>query len=90
MLASQCRQLYNARAHPEVKNGRKNSEDLLNEFIESLLFLHHLNGGHGNELIPKEEFVEYFANISASIPDDLYFETMMTSVFKLSNEISLQ
>ena len=89
VLASQCKQLYNARAHPEVKNGRKNSEDLLNEFIESMLFLHNLNGGHGNEIISKEEFIEYFANISASIQDDLYFETMMTSVFKLSNESSL-
>ena len=45
--------------------------------------LHNMGPGYGTDLISKDEFIEYFTNISASIPDDLYFETMMTNVFKI-------
>lgn len=36
-----------------------------------------------NYVVTKEEFDEYYNNISASIDDDAYFQTMMTNAWKL-------
>lgn len=36
-----------------------------------------------NYVVTKEEFEEYYNNISASIDDDAYFAQMMTSAWKL-------
>jgi len=37
-----------------------------------------------------EEFEEYYANVSASIDDDAYFETMMSNAWKLSGSAAMQ
>jgi hypothetical protein len=36
-----------------------------------------------NYVVTKEEFDEYYNNISASIDDDAYFQQMMVSAWKL-------
>jgi len=36
-----------------------------------------------NYVVTKEEFEEYYNNISCSIDDDMYFMTMMNSAWKL-------
>ena len=36
-----------------------------------------------NYVVTKEEFDEYYNNISASIDDDAYFQAMMISAWKL-------
>lgn len=37
-----------------------------------------------------EEFEEYYANVSASIDDDAYFETMMSNAWKLRGSAAVQ
>lgn len=39
-----------------------------------------------NYVVTKEEFEEYYNNISASIDDDAYFATMMNNAWKLTEE----
>lgn len=39
-----------------------------------------------NHVVTKEEFEEYYNNISASIEDDAYFTTMMNNAWKLTDE----
>ena len=39
-----------------------------------------------NHVVTKEEFEEYYNNISASIEDDAYFSTMMNNAWKLTEE----
>jgi cysteinyl-tRNA synthetase len=39
-----------------------------------------------NHVVTKEEFEEYYNNISASIEDDAYFTTMMNNAWKLTEE----
>jgi len=41
------------------------------------------NNESPNYVVTKEEFDEYYNNISASIDDDAYFQQMMYSAWKL-------
>lgn len=44
------------------------------------------NNNTPNHVVTKEEFEEYYNNISASIDDDGYFELMMNNAWKLTEE----
>jgi Ca2+-binding EF-hand superfamily protein len=76
---------YNAKGHPDVKAGRKTEEEILLEFLDTFE-LHHglLTGERGDRRISREEFDEYYSNVSASIDDDRYFELMMNNTWKLN------
>jgi hypothetical protein len=39
-----------------------------------------------NHVVTKDEFEEYYNNISASIDDDAYFQLMMENAWKLTEE----
>jgi hypothetical protein len=80
---------FQSRNHPDVKSSKKQEDEVLNDFIDSLSMLHTLNGGFGNEIISREEFLEYFTNFSAAQSDDKYFETILFQVFRLGNESGL-
>ena len=36
---------YNARAHPDVKSGKKSEDEILGEFLETFEAHHSMNGG---------------------------------------------
>lgn len=44
------------------------------------------SGEAPNYVVTKEEFEEYYNNVSASIDDDLYFAAMMNSAWKLDQK----
>ncbi|CAD8075605.1 unnamed protein product [Paramecium primaurelia] len=71
------------RNHPDLKNGKKSDDEIIQDFFEPLQLLHNINGGFGHENITKEELLEFFSNYSASIPDDKYFEQIIVNVFRL-------
>lgn len=77
---------YNAKNHPDVKAGRKTEDDVLGDFLETFEMHLNLGGGSRDRKITKEEFMEYYNNVSASIDDDRYFEVMMTNAWKLQGE----
>lgn len=79
--------VYNARKHPDVLGGKKTEDDILGEFLETFE-AHHtlLHGGRRNRQVTKEEFLEYYNNVSASIDNDQYFELMMKSAWKLGDQ----
>lgn len=76
--------VYNAKFHPDVKAGKRSEEEILGEFLETFETHHSLlNGNPRDRRVTKEEWEEYYNNISASIDSDQYFELMMNSAWNL-------
>jgi calcyphosin len=78
--------VYNAKLHPEVKQGKKTEEEVLSEFLDTFE-LHHAmkHPGDRDGKVTLPEFVEYYSHISCSIDNDEYFELMITNAWNLNN-----
>jgi len=68
---------YNVQAHPEYQNGQKTQNELLQSFLAKFEA-----GGSIDGILTKEEFTDYYAGISASVDDDMYFDLMMRQAWK--------
>ena len=77
------KQIYNAKGHPDVRSGKKTEEEVLGEFLETFEMHHNILGGN-DRVVTKEEFEEYYNNVSASVDNDQYFELMMSNAWKLT------
>jgi len=81
------RGVYNGKRHPDVLSGKKTEDQILQEFLETFETAHAMRNNEApNYVVTKEEFEEYYNNISASIDDDAYFELMMNNAWKLTEE----
>eukprot|EP00742_Colponemidia_sp_Colp-10_P002262 GILJ01002416.1.p1 GENE.GILJ01002416.1~~GILJ01002416.1.p1 ORF type:complete len:691 (-),score=124.49 GILJ01002416.1:1155-3227(-) len=80
---SDMRFLYDTRRHPEVRSGKKTGEQVLAEFLETFTMNRQIQNIDHESKVTFDEFAEYYANVSASIDDDSYFELMMTRAWKL-------
>jgi Ca2+-binding EF-hand superfamily protein len=79
--------VYNASKHPDVIQGKKTEDQILQEFLETFETQHAMrNNGTPDYVVTKEEFIEYYNNISASIDDDQYFKLMIENAWKLTKE----
>ena len=81
------RGVYDPTNHPDVRSGKKTADDVLNEFLETFE-LHHNLGDRSqmDHRVSREEFDEYYNNVSASVDDDRYFELMMNNAWKLKGD----
>mmetsp|Transcript_38441 Transcript_38441/g.58532 ORF Transcript_38441/g.58532 Transcript_38441/m.58532 type:complete len:365 (-) Transcript_38441:9-1103(-) len=78
---------YNAKKHPDVTSGKKTEEQILQEFLETFETAHAMRNNEApNYVVTKEEFEEYYNNISAGIDDDMYFMLMINNAWKLTEE----
>lgn len=78
--------LYDGTHHPDVKSGKKTETQVFQEFLRT--YQQHHECRHNNapdHIVTREEFIEYYNNISASIDDDVYFTFMMNSCWNLDN-----
>ncbi len=76
--------MYSAKTHPDVLAGKKSEEQILLEFLETFETHHSTrNNGAPDHVVTQEEFEEYYANLSASIDNDQYFELMMNNAWNL-------
>lgn len=71
--------VYNASCHPDVMRNMRSEEEVLLEFMQAFQV-----GGVKDDIITKEEFENYYANLSASIDDDDYFELMIRNAWRIS------
>lgn len=71
--------VYNASAHPDVVMEKRTEEEILLEFIENFQ-----TGKDKDDIVTAKEFEEYYANVSASIDDDDYFELMIRNAWHIS------
>jgi hypothetical protein len=74
------RGVYNVTHHPEFLQGKKTEDELLGEF---LINFEGPRGRHDGQITEKN-FEEYYANVSASIDDDDYFELMVRNAWHIS------
>jgi Ca2+-binding EF-hand superfamily protein len=81
------RDVYNASKHPDVRSGKKTSDQVLVEFLETFEMHHNIhNGEQADGKITPDEFIEYYTNVSASLDNDEYFALMMNSSWNLSGD----
>jgi Ca2+-binding EF-hand superfamily protein len=81
------RGVYTADRHPEVLQGKKTEDDILNEFLETFEVAHSIREqATPDHVVTVEEFMEYYNNVSSSIDDDDYFVLMMDNAWKLTEE----
>jgi len=67
--------IYDVSMNPDFLEGRKTRDEILTEFMSSF------EGARGNHdgAITKQEFVDYYTDLSMSVPSDEYFVRMMES-----------
>jgi calcyphosin len=70
---------YDSSRHPDVIAGRRTAAEVLQEFLETFDV-----GGVVDGKITKDEFLNYYRNISASIDEDVYFELMIRNAYHIS------
>ncbi|OQR98128.1 amino-acid acetyltransferase [Thraustotheca clavata] len=70
---------YDARKHPDVIAGRKTPDTVFREFLDTF----DVDGVHNAQITPLM-WEHYYANISAVIEDDDYFELMMRNAWHIS------
>lgn len=83
---SEIKSLYNCKNHPDVKSGKKTEEEVYGDFLETFEMHHGNMKGRRDKRVTRDEFVEYYNNISASIDNDEYFEVMMNNAWKLTSQ----
>eukprot|EP00941_MAST-03F_sp_MAST-3F-sp1_P002355 g2355.t1 len=69
---------YDASKHPEVLAGRKTTEEVFKEFLDTF------DAGDKDGTIHPDEFLRYYEGVSASIDEDDYFELMMRNAWHIS------
>ena len=81
------RGVYNCSKHPDVVSGKKTEDQILQEFLETFETAHNMRNNNAPDyVVTKEEFEEYYNNVSCSIDDDMYFMTMISNAWKLTDE----
>ena len=68
---------YDVMNHPDVRTGALSKEDASRAFMKSW-------DKNGDCVVTREEFSEYYADISAVVDRDDYFELMMRNCWHLS------
>ncbi|XP_030598908.1 calcyphosine-like b isoform X2 [Archocentrus centrarchus] len=72
------RGVYNARYHPRYQNGEWTEDQVFRMFLDSFDSPYDKDGK-----VTKDEFVNYYSGVSASIDSDVYFILMMKNAWKL-------
>ncbi|XP_068423089.1 calcyphosine-like b [Clinocottus analis] len=72
------RGVYNAKYHPKYRNGEWSEDQVFRLFLDSFDSPYDKDGK-----VTKEEFINYYCGVSASIDSDVYFILMMRNAWKL-------
>ena len=78
--AQEMATMYDTSKHPEVSAGRKTPKQVLTEFLDTFDV-----GGVKDGVVTKQEFINYYANLGASIDNEDYFELMIRNAWRMSS-----
>lgn len=80
--------VYDPSRHPDVRSGKKTQDEVLNEFLETFEMHHNISDRSlMDHRVTREEFEEYYNNVSASVDDDQYFELMLSNAWQLKGGV---
>lgn len=83
--------IYNTEQHPDVREGKKTAEEVMEEFLSSFEGSGAASAGTaGDGTVTKTEFFDYYTDLSSSIPTDDYFVAMMESAWGISENESAE
>jgi len=69
--------MYDTKHHPEVKEGTMSEDEALEHLLEQF------EGGRHDGKVTLDEFHNYYANVSASVDQDDYFELMIRNAWHI-------
>lgn len=70
--------VYRVNKHPRYLSGEMTEAQIFREFLDSFDASSHKDGQ-----VTFEEFLDYYAGVSASIDTDIYFDCMMRQSWKI-------
>jgi hypothetical protein len=73
---------YDASKHPEVIAGKKSPNAVMKEFLDTFDV-----GGEHDGKVTRQEFINYYSNIGASIDNEEYFELMIRNAWHISGGV---
>jgi hypothetical protein len=83
------RGVYTADKHPDVMSGKKTEQQVLQEFLETFETAHNMRHSNvADHIVTRDEWEEYYNNVSASIDNDEYFSLMMNNAWNLDGKIA--
>ena len=79
---------YDVSRHPDFIQGKKTEDEILFEFLDTFEQHSRPNGGLKNRdgTVTKDEWIDYYTNVSMSIDDDRYFAVMMNNAWNLDGK----
>ena len=72
------KKVYSVKDCPDFSSGRRTEEEILKAFLAKFE-----KNTSSDGILTKQEFLDYYSGVSASIDDDLYFDLMMRRAWKL-------
>ncbi|XP_055902831.1 calcyphosin-like protein [Eupeodes corollae] len=79
ITVADLRKVYSVKEHPKYESGEMSSDEILKEFLKNF----EGKGGVSDDMVTKEEFMDYYASISATIDNDTYFDLLLRTAYKL-------
>nr|XP_058950380.1 calcyphosin-like protein [Pocillopora verrucosa] len=73
------RGVYNVKMHPKYQNGEMTEEQIFKKFLNTF----EVGSNEVDGTITRDEFMNYYAGVSASIDNDAYFILMMKNAYKI-------